>query len=118
MYASTHSDAAQTAAKYGINQQEAASATDKADRSVQQNAVDIADTAVHAEVSAGPSVAIAKPQHAGADNSAETGAAPIAEKLTGLSIASLRLSHSQHSLQTLFAERGFASELPDPCTVY
>lgn len=89
MYASTHSDAAQTAVKYGIKQQGSASATDKAHSSVQQNAVDTADTAVHAEVPAGLSVQIAKPQDAGTDNSnsAETGAAPVAEKLTGLSRA-------------------------------
>lgn len=92
MYASTHSDAAQTAVKYGITQQEAASATDKAQSSVQQNAVDVADTAVHAEVPAGLSVQIAKPQDAGADNSAETGAAPVAEKLTGLSNAGTKAS--------------------------
>lgn len=86
MYASTHADAAQAAAKYGLQQQHTSAepaTTNAPSSAVQSAAVDIADTAVHAEVPAGPSVALSNPNKPGADNSAETGAAPVASKLTG-----------------------------------
>lgn len=89
MYSSTHADAAQTAAKYGIEQQLGSStppATDKAQTTVQQAAVEVADIAVHGEVPAGPSVALSESKPGSNADSAETGAAPVAQKLTGLSL--------------------------------
>lgn len=92
MYASTHADAAQAAAKYGLQQQHTSAdpaATNAPSSAVQSAAVDIADAAVHAEVPAGPSVALSNSNTPSADNSAETGATPIASKLTGQCLISM-----------------------------
>lgn len=86
MYSSSHTGAAQTAVEDGSKQQQtlqtpAATATQNI---VQEQAVQVADTAVHAEVPAGPSVELSNATHTGPDNSLETGTSSVAPTLKGL----------------------------------
>lgn len=76
------------AAKYGIKQGSSAgpSTNTEAENAVQQAAVEVADAAVHAEVPAGPNVALAQSAQDMIDNSADTGAAPVANGLSGESL--------------------------------